>query len=191
MTDLSCEDYSDKAIVVRGDTKDHKEDLKKLGGKFNANLRDGPGWIFSKKNEDIVLGYIVSGRVVGGEEKKQQKIVPKTTSQNLRGSTEILLAIESCVKTMNPQERLTFLTSVIGRISSCPYVTTKDNDTDVSRVQVTVVKKSSSSDEDTPKTKPKPLVTTTISRQAPKINSTHSDIEESDDDVPPPKRLLR
>ena len=30
MTDLNIENYSDKSIVVRGDTKKYKEQLKKL-----------------------------------------------------------------------------------------------------------------------------------------------------------------
>jgi hypothetical protein len=33
MSDLNCSEYSEKAIVVRGDsTKTYKEDLKTLGG---------------------------------------------------------------------------------------------------------------------------------------------------------------
>ena len=48
MADLTVEDYSEKSIVVRGDTKEHKDALKQLGGKWNSRLRDGAGWIFSK-----------------------------------------------------------------------------------------------------------------------------------------------
>lgn len=49
--DFSIVDYSEKAIAVTGDTKAVKDQLKKLGGKFNGKLSCGPGWIFSKKKE--------------------------------------------------------------------------------------------------------------------------------------------
>lgn len=47
-------DYSEKAVAVIGDTKPIKEKLQQLGGKFNARLTCGAGWIFSKKRlEDL------------------------------------------------------------------------------------------------------------------------------------------
>lgn len=69
MTDLSVEDYSEKCIVVRGDTKPHKDQLKQLGGKWNSRLRDGPGWIFPKRIEDDVLAFVESGNVPDDESK--------------------------------------------------------------------------------------------------------------------------
>jgi len=51
-------DYSDKAIAVIGDTKQVKEELKAAGGRFNAHLKCGAGWIFSKKKTDIVSNII-------------------------------------------------------------------------------------------------------------------------------------
>jgi DNA polymerase III sliding clamp (beta) subunit (PCNA family) len=41
-------DYSDRAFVIRGKTKDHKDKLKELRGRFNPYLEGGPGWIFPK-----------------------------------------------------------------------------------------------------------------------------------------------
>lgn len=52
--EFSIVDYSEKAIAVTGDTKSIKDQLKKLGGRFNGKLSCGPGWIFSKKKEDEV-----------------------------------------------------------------------------------------------------------------------------------------
>lgn len=72
MTDLSIEDYSEKAIVVRGDTRPHKDALKSLGGKWNSRLRDGPGWIFSKKLEDKVAAYVISGEAPEQKEREQK-----------------------------------------------------------------------------------------------------------------------
>ena len=48
-------DYSEKSVALFGDTKPIKEQLKKMGGRFNANLRPFaddtrvPGWIFPIK----------------------------------------------------------------------------------------------------------------------------------------------
>ena len=48
---LQVVDYSEKAVAVIGDTKPHAGKLKELGGRFNARLKCGAGWIFSKKKE--------------------------------------------------------------------------------------------------------------------------------------------
>lgn len=47
---LTLVDYSEKAVAVTGDTKAYKSELKAAGGRFNANLSCGAGWIFSKKS---------------------------------------------------------------------------------------------------------------------------------------------
>lgn len=46
--------YSEKAIAVVGDTRAIKETLKSLGGRFNAHLTCGAGWIFSKAKESTL-----------------------------------------------------------------------------------------------------------------------------------------
>lgn len=51
---LTVADYSEKAIVVRGDTRPWVGMLKELGGRFNARLKGGAGWIFSKRMEEKV-----------------------------------------------------------------------------------------------------------------------------------------
>jgi len=56
-------DYSDKAFAVVGDTKAVKDELKKMGGRFNAKLSCGCGWIFSNKMRDEVEKFISSGEV--------------------------------------------------------------------------------------------------------------------------------
>ena len=57
---LELVDYSEKAFAIIGETRSISEKLKSLGGKFNARLSCGAGWIFSKKKEDAVrvaLGF--------------------------------------------------------------------------------------------------------------------------------------
>ena len=51
---LQVVDYSEKAVAVVGDTKQHAGKLKEMGGRFNARLKCGAGWIFSKKKEAAV-----------------------------------------------------------------------------------------------------------------------------------------
>lgn len=51
-------DYSEKAVAVIGETKAVKDRLKELGGRFNAKLSCGPGWIFSKtKRNDLKAAF--------------------------------------------------------------------------------------------------------------------------------------
>jgi len=57
-TELYIDNYTDKSIVVRGDTKTHKDKLKELGCKWNANLKGGGGWITSKANETKIREYV-------------------------------------------------------------------------------------------------------------------------------------
>lgn len=54
---LKMINYSEKAIAVIGDTKEAKEQLKALGGRFNMRLSCGPGWVFSKAVEDKVRAF--------------------------------------------------------------------------------------------------------------------------------------
>lgn len=59
MTEIYIEDYTEKSFVVLGDTKPHKDNIKKLGGKWNSRLRDNKmGWIFSMSKKDSVEEYI-------------------------------------------------------------------------------------------------------------------------------------
>lgn len=52
--ELEIVDYSEKAVAVTGDTRAHAGKLKELGGRFNARLKCGAGWIFSKKKEQEI-----------------------------------------------------------------------------------------------------------------------------------------
>lgn len=57
---LVIESYSDKAIIVRGDTKAHKDALKAAGGRWHGTAK---GWIFPKKREAEVRAKL--GGLVG------------------------------------------------------------------------------------------------------------------------------
>lgn len=57
---LIIENYSDKSFAIFGDTKEHKEELKKLGCKYNSNLKGKSGWIFSNSQRSKVQDYVNS-----------------------------------------------------------------------------------------------------------------------------------
>jgi DNA topoisomerase-1 len=76
-------DYSEKSIVVIGDTEPFKDMLKKLGGRFNPNLTVGgektPGWIFGKSKLQKVqdeLGIEVEEPVEAEEEAEEEQVKP-------------------------------------------------------------------------------------------------------------------
>lgn len=71
---LVADNYSEKSFGIYGKTKDFKDSLKALGGRFNKYLKiDGktlPGWIFSKQNQEAVMEFVMkvnSGEVVHTE----------------------------------------------------------------------------------------------------------------------------
>jgi hypothetical protein len=46
--------YSDKSFVITGNTKEYKDELKEMGGRWNSKLTCGSGWIFSlTKKKDL------------------------------------------------------------------------------------------------------------------------------------------
>ena len=79
---LEIVDYSEKAIAVFGKTREIKDQLKELGGKFNPALRYNDekraGWIFSKKQADKVRALLASAdRKEYGEEEEAKEDAEK------------------------------------------------------------------------------------------------------------------
>jgi len=54
MSSINIEQYSEKAIVVRGNTIQYKDKLLSIGGKWNKMLKGGEGWIFPLTKKPIV-----------------------------------------------------------------------------------------------------------------------------------------
>jgi hypothetical protein len=61
---LIVTEYTEKSVVVTGDTVFHSKNLQKLGGKFNPNLKIGAGWIFSKTRKESIENYIKTGEIL-------------------------------------------------------------------------------------------------------------------------------
>lgn len=115
MSNLTCEDYSEKAIVVRGEsTKTFKEELKQLGGKYNEHLKGGAGWIFSKKSELKVKQFIKDSKT---QPKVQVQTQPKQSIEfKQQDSTPSYSSILEDIKThfsnVDTDSKLQFLAEV-------------------------------------------------------------------------------
>ena len=86
--EMKVSDYTDKSIAVQGDTRKYKEDLKKLGGKYNPQLKGGPGWIFPKTSEKDINSFITGGKrlVSEDEEKAGEKRTIERSKECIRSS---------------------------------------------------------------------------------------------------------
>ena len=62
-SELTITQYTEKSFVVRGNTKDNKEQLKAMNGKYNSMLKGGPGWIFPNGLRSNIEKYISTGVV--------------------------------------------------------------------------------------------------------------------------------
>jgi hypothetical protein len=81
---MQVQDYTEKSIVVFGDkTKEYKDGIKALGGKFNMKLSVGPGWVLPKTKKEEVEKYVVeclAGKVPEARQTEQKfEFKPQTT----------------------------------------------------------------------------------------------------------------
>lgn len=67
-------DYTEKSFVVIGDTKNIKDKLKELGGRYNPNLTHPEtkerlsAWIFSKKQKEKIQTFLDGGSIESSRE---------------------------------------------------------------------------------------------------------------------------
>ena len=117
-------DYSEKSIVVIGDTKDIKEQLKELGGRYNPNLTvDGEkikGWIFSKRKEEEVRNLIEQPSTP-----KKKAVPSKATSSSRTNVSSSVKYQEITVKVLRPYkgQMLSLYTYPDDDISNVPVAT--------------------------------------------------------------------
>ena len=65
--------YSDKSIAVYGDTYPLKDDLKRLGGRFNSRLSCGPGWVFPK-NKLSDVAALINGKISAVDSQQKENL---------------------------------------------------------------------------------------------------------------------
>lgn len=85
-TNYQIINYSDKAIALVGETKTIKEQLKAIGGRFNARLTCGAGWIFPIKMREEVEALINGEEVKPVERKDTPRVYCGTYGKYSRGS---------------------------------------------------------------------------------------------------------
>lgn len=85
---LQIINYSEKAVAVIGDTKEIKEQLKSMGGRFNPRLSCGAGWIFSAKKRDELESIIGTGKAALNVAKYAPRVYCGTYGKYSSGSIE-------------------------------------------------------------------------------------------------------
>ena len=70
--------YSEKAIAVVGNTRPFADVLRANGGRFNARLSCGPGWIFQATKKDIIIEALKAA----GAAVRESDTVPARNSGN-------------------------------------------------------------------------------------------------------------
>jgi len=125
---ISIVNYSEKAIAVFGNTKDIKDHLAALGGKFNPSLKQNDervaGWVFpnSKKEEVRKIITAFSQGTLGEPPKKVEKVSSPSTApaETFTISKEMFLALVSRIETLEAE--LAISKKVIEKLSSVAYV---------------------------------------------------------------------
>lgn len=124
---ISIVNYSEKAIAVFGNTKDIKDHLAALGGKFNPSLKQNDervaGWVFpnSKKEEVRKIITSFSQGTLGEPPKKVEKVSsPSSPVESFTISKEMFLALVSRIETLEAE--LTISKKVIEKLSSVAYI---------------------------------------------------------------------
>ena len=124
---ISIVNYSEKAIAVFGNTKDIKDHLSALGGKFNPSLKQNdervPGWVFpnSKKEEVRKIITAFSQGTLGEPPKKVEKASSSSApTETFTISKEMFLALVSRIETLEAE--LAISKKVIEKLSSAAYI---------------------------------------------------------------------
>ena len=110
MSSLTVQEYSEKAIVVRGSPSDieaHMGPLVSIGGTHNSRLRDGPGIIFSKRYTKQVGEYLTKAATGATQVASTQASHPIPTSSLV--DSDLMGTVKQAMKKMTPSERLLFI----------------------------------------------------------------------------------
>ena len=89
ITDLTIEDYSEKSVVVRGNTQEYKADLKARGGKWNSRLRNGGGWIYPKTKKEQIEKWMQEGKRLSQSNLSNYRFCPSDSRGSALFSTPL------------------------------------------------------------------------------------------------------
>lgn len=119
MSSLSFDfDYTERSFAIYGDTKACKDKLKELGGKYNSNLKNGPGWIFSKKSKDKIDEWVKTLDIAINKElpppksqendfKKENVLLKKMLSEKDNEINKLKLEIEKLKEKLDEETYFT------------------------------------------------------------------------------------
>lgn len=104
--DIYVQEYTPKSLVVRGNTKVYKDQLKQMGGKYNSRLRDdesssgvSPGWIFAKNKRDLIDSFLYTGEVDTEEEERVQGVIDEPPKR-FKLKPDVAKAVNDAVKSV-------------------------------------------------------------------------------------------
>lgn len=125
---ISIVNYSEKAIAVFGNTKDIKDHLAALGGKFNPSLKQNdervPGWVFPTGKREEVKKVITafSQGTLGEPPKKVEKTTSSVSSpsETFTISKEMFLALVTRIEKLEAELEISKKT--IEKLSSTDYI---------------------------------------------------------------------
>jgi hypothetical protein len=107
-TDINIENYTSKSFVLLGNTKKYKEDIKRLGGKFNCNLRDDKvGWVFPIEKKEEVQKWVNSDcKIPEKKDNLEQTLKQIIDNQKkfLKNQEQIMKKQEQIMKIINKDE---------------------------------------------------------------------------------------
>ena len=116
MSSITIEQYSEKAIVVRGNTIPYKDKLLSIGGKWNKMLKGGEGWIFPLTKKPIVektLSEPPSTVPIDNEDdsvnenkESSYKKYTRNSSNSVSSSSEVVLTKKEYLHLISRIERL-------------------------------------------------------------------------------------
>lgn len=145
---LYAEKYSDRSFVVRGTaTKDHKDSLKKLGGKWNSSLRGGGGWIFANSKREGVDAFIADP---SAEIQVPERKVSKTRKTETKVDTSEVDALKKQVKKLKKtvQELQQWKDIVESRLEALDALTSSLNTSESTPVAIDLASSEEDSDSD-------------------------------------------
>ena len=124
---ISIVNYSEKAIAVFGNTKDIKDHLSALGGKFNPSLKQNdervPGWVFpTGKREEVKKIITAFSQGTLGEPPKKVERVSSVSSppETFTISKEMFLALITRIEKLEAELEISKKT--IEKLSPIAYI---------------------------------------------------------------------
>ena len=122
---ISIVNYSEKAIAVFGNTKEIKDHLLSIGGKFNPSLKQNEervaGWIFpSSKREEVkkIITAYSQGSLEPVKVEKEPYVNKKEQPESFDISKEMYLALVSRIECLEAEIKI--CKKVIDKLTDSP-----------------------------------------------------------------------